>query len=70
MNKKAIAAAMSVAALAATLAGCSGGGDAAGAGANSTNCTNKIVHADAPKVSVWAWYPNMATVVDNFNNSH
>ncbi|GAA5197718.1 sugar ABC transporter substrate-binding protein [Arthrobacter gyeryongensis] len=70
MNKKAIAAAVSVAALAATMAGCSGGADAASAGSNITNCTNKIVHADAPKVSVWAWYPNMATVVDNFNNSH
>ncbi|MEZ2391374.1 extracellular solute-binding protein [bacterium RCC_150] len=70
MNKKAIAAAMSAAALAATLAGCSGGGDTAAAGSTSTNCTNKIVHADAPKVSVWAWYPNMATVVDNFNNAH
>ncbi|WP_437770173.1 ABC transporter substrate-binding protein [Arthrobacter sp. KNU40] len=70
MNKKAIAAAVSAAALAATMAGCSGGADAASAGSNTTNCTNKIVHADAPKVSVWAWYPNMATVVDNFNNSH
>ncbi|WP_284982967.1 extracellular solute-binding protein [Arthrobacter sp. efr-133-TYG-118] len=70
MNKKAIASAVSAAALAATMAGCSGGGDAASAGSNTTNCTNKIVHADAPKVSVWAWYPNMATVVDNFNNSH
>ncbi|MGO4584478.1 ABC transporter substrate-binding protein [Arthrobacter sp. 2RAF6] len=70
MNKKAIAAAVSAAALAATMAGCSGGADAASTGSNTTNCTNKIVHADAPKVSVWAWYPNMATVVDNFNNSH
>ncbi|BAS12259.1 uncharacterized lipoprotein in oleD 5'region [Arthrobacter sp. Hiyo8] len=70
MNKKAIAAAVSAAALAATLAGCSGGADAASAGSNTTNCTNKIVHSDAPKVSVWAWYPNMAKVVDNFNNSH
>ncbi|UKA56808.1 ABC transporter substrate-binding protein [Arthrobacter sp. FW306-2-2C-D06B] len=70
MNKKAIAAAVSAAALSATMAGCSGGADAASAGSNTTNCTNKIVHADAPKVSVWAWYPNMATVVDNFNNSH
>jgi len=69
VNKKAIAAAMSAAALAATLAACSGGGDTAAAGSAKT-CTNKIVHADAPKVSVWAWYPNMATVVDNFNNSH
>ena len=25
---------------------------------------------DAPQVSVWAWYPNMANVVDNFNDAH
>ncbi|WP_307834269.1 extracellular solute-binding protein [Paractinoplanes lichenicola] len=24
----------------------------------------------APRVLVWAWYPNMAKVVDNFNNQH
>ena len=29
-----------------------------------------MVHAGAPQVSVWAWYPNMATVVDNFNKAH
>ena len=34
-----------------------------------TNCTNKMKN-DAPQVSVWAWYPNMATVVDNFNEAH
>ena len=34
-----------------------------------TNCTNKMKN-DAPQVSVWAWYPNMANVVDNFNNEH
>jgi len=34
-----------------------------------TNCTNKMMN-DAPQVSVWAWYPNMANVVDNFNASH
>ena len=25
---------------------------------------------DAPQVSLWAWYPNMANVVDNFNDNH
>ena len=34
-----------------------------------TNCTNKMKN-DAPQVSVWAWYPNMANVVDNFNKAH
>lgn len=51
-----------------------GGGDAkdagSGAAAAPTNCTNKIVHDDAKKVLVWAWYPNMAKVVDNFNNKN
>ncbi|GHJ08780.1 extracellular solute-binding protein [Micromonospora matsumotoense] len=53
------------------LSACSGGDDGAGASrAKPTNCTNKIVHEDATRVSVWAWYPNMAKVVDNFNNAH
>ncbi|MBL7255635.1 extracellular solute-binding protein [Actinoplanes sp. LDG1-01] len=38
--------------------------------AKPTNCTNKIVNEAAPRVLVWAWYPNMAKVVDNFNNQH
>jgi multiple sugar transport system substrate-binding protein len=53
--------------------GSSGGGGSDGASAprpKPTNCTNKVVHQDAPLVSVWAWYPNMAKVVDNFNNDH
>ncbi|GIM93423.1 sugar ABC transporter substrate-binding protein [Paractinoplanes toevensis] len=59
--------------LALGLAACSGGGDDGGSGgtaAKPTNCTNKIVKEDAPRVLVWAWYPNMAKVVDNFNNQH
>ena len=34
-----------------------------------TNCTNEMKN-DAPQVSVWAWYPNMPNVVDNFNTNH
>ncbi|TFD91593.1 extracellular solute-binding protein [Cryobacterium lactosi] len=57
---------------------CSSGGvssgDALAAGPNgpakASDCTNKIVEKGAPLVTVWAWYPNAATVVDNFNNSH
>ncbi|MBU8861660.1 MULTISPECIES: extracellular solute-binding protein [unclassified Micromonospora] len=53
------------------LPACSGGdGGADGPRAKPTNCTNKIVHEEASRVSVWAWYPNMAKVVDNFNNAH
>ncbi|MBU2666257.1 extracellular solute-binding protein [Actinoplanes bogorensis] len=42
----------------------------AGTAAKPTNCTNKIVNEAAPRVLVWAWYPNMAKVVDNFNQQH
>jgi multiple sugar transport system substrate-binding protein len=57
--------------LVAALAACGGGKDNSPAGRpKPTNCTNKIVHEDATRVSVWAWYPNMAKVVDNFNNAH
>lgn len=45
-------------------------GDGGGTAAKPTNCTNKIVNEGAPRVLLWAWYPNMAKVVDNFNNQH
>src|SRR3954465_5988483 len=51
------------------LAACSGGGSGGGSSV-AKNCTNKIVVKSAPVVTVWAWYPNMAKVVDNFNNGH
>jgi multiple sugar transport system substrate-binding protein len=75
MGTRRVAGAVAVATLAAAVlaacsSGSSGGGAAKGAAGKATNCTNKIVHSDAPKVSVWAWYPNMAKVVDNFNNGH
>jgi multiple sugar transport system substrate-binding protein len=58
-------------ALALGLAACGGGGSGGSAAkARPTNCTNKVVHANAPLVSVWAWYPNMAKVVDDFDNTH
>jgi len=52
------------------LAACSGSSDKSKTSSSATNCTNKIVNKSAPVVSVWAWYPNMAAVVDNFNNGH
>ena len=75
---RSLTAIISAVGLAGTLAACGGGntatpatsGAAGGSSPKLTNCTNKIVHADAPAVSVWAWYPNMAKVVDNFNNPH
>jgi len=43
-------------------------GDAATSG--DASCTNKIVNASAPQVTVWAWYPAFEPVVDLFNNTH
>ncbi len=59
--------------VAGVLAGCSGGGggtDSTGGGSDASNCTNKIKKTDAPVVTLWAWYPNTETVVDNFNEEH
>nr|WP_194241632.1 extracellular solute-binding protein [Galbitalea soli] len=64
-------AAVAAAALVAALAACSSsGGGGTSTSSKATNCTNKIVVKSAPVVTVWAWYPNMAKVVDNFNNGH
>ncbi|CAN5181168.1 hypothetical protein BH11ACT1_BH11ACT1_27070 [soil metagenome] len=37
--------------------GTSGAATAAAGAGGSGSCTNKIVHADAKQVTVWAWYP-------------
>lgn len=73
--KRKVAAAVAAAAVALTaLAGCgssSGGGGATGGGAApKASCTNKILKPDAPQVTVWAWYPAFAEVVDLFNSTH
>jgi len=69
VKKKALIAAFSAVAIAMALAACSSGGSGGGSSV-AKNCTNKIVVKSAPVVTVWAWYPNMAKVVDNFNNGH
>lgn len=66
-TRKVIAAAAALT-VAAALAACSGGGG--GGGNDDANCTNKITKTDAPVVTLWAWYPNMELVVDNFNKEH
>lgn len=56
--------------LASALVSCSAGGsdgDDGGGGNDATNCTNTIPKEDLPVVTMWAWYPNMELVVDNFN---
>jgi len=70
VKKNTLVVAASAVTLMTALAGCSGGGDSGGTPAAAADCTNKIVNADAPVVTMWAWYPNMATVIDNFNNAH
>jgi multiple sugar transport system substrate-binding protein len=79
--RKSILAGASGIALALALSACatsannSGGGGSAPAAEESgtspklTDCTNKMKN-DAPQVSVWGWYPNMAAVVDHFNTAH
>ena len=67
MKKKALIAAISAVAITMALAACSGGGSGGGSSV-AKNCTNKIVVKSAPVVTVWAWYPNMAKVVDNFKD--
>lgn len=68
MKTTPVLAAAAAVALAAALVSCSPGGENADGGGNdATNCTNTIPKEDLPVVTVWAWYPNMELVVDNFN---
>ncbi len=64
-------------ALTGALAACSGGGGGganngggASGGADASGCSNTIPKADLPVVTMWAWYPNMELVVDNFNEAN
>jgi multiple sugar transport system substrate-binding protein len=74
VKKNVLAAGISAVALATMLAACTTGGSSStssqGTSPKLSNCSNTIVHKSAPEVSVWAWYPNIKTVVDNFNNLH
>jgi multiple sugar transport system substrate-binding protein len=67
MKKKTAIAAATALAIAGTLAACSADG---GGGTDTGNCTNTITKTDAPVVTLWAWYPNMELVVDNFNEQN
>lgn len=69
-TRSVLAAATASVALLAPLSGCGGGGDDASGDNNSANCTNTVKNKDAPVVTMWAWYPNMQKVVDNFNTQH
>lgn len=70
MKKRAFIGGLSAVALAASLVACTGGGGGDGGdggGDAEASCDNTITKTDAPQVTVWGWYPNMATVVENFN---
>jgi multiple sugar transport system substrate-binding protein len=54
------------------LTACAGGDTADNAGGSSVDtstCQNVIKKEGLPIVTVWAWYPNMELVVDNFNDA-
>lgn len=69
-TRSALAAATASVALLAPLSGCGGGDDDTSSANNDANCTNTIKNKDAPVVTMWAWYPNMQKVVDNFNTQN
>ncbi|WP_019181810.1 ABC transporter substrate-binding protein [Microbacterium yannicii] len=72
MKTKPVLAAVTALALAGALSACTagGGGDNGGGGNDDANCTNTIPKEDLPVVTMWAWYPNMELVVDNFNEEN
>jgi multiple sugar transport system substrate-binding protein len=73
VKTKPVLAAVTAFALVGALAACTagGGGDNADGGGNDdANCTNSIPKEDLPVVTMWAWYPNMELVVDNFNEQN
>jgi multiple sugar transport system substrate-binding protein len=71
VKTKTMIAALSAVILAGTLAACSATNGGDGGGSTDTSaCTNKITKTDAPVVTMWAWYPNMELVIDNFNKQH
>jgi multiple sugar transport system substrate-binding protein len=69
MKKRSILAAVSALVLGSALVACSSDDDGGG-GADASNCTNSIPKKDLPVVTMWAWYPNMNLVVDNFNQQN
>ena len=69
MKRNTLIATASAVSILVALTGCSGS-SGSGASSSAPDCSNKIVNKDAPVVTMWAWYPNMLTVIDNFNNAN
>jgi multiple sugar transport system substrate-binding protein len=70
MKRTSLLAATLTLTLGSALLACSSDGDGGGGGTNASNCTNTIPKKDLPVVTMWAWYPNMQLVVDNFNQQN
>ena len=70
MKTKKVIAAVAAVLVAGSLAACSSDSGNSAGSSDTSNCTNKITKTDAPVVTLWAWYPNMELVVDNFNEQH
>ncbi|MCI1831875.1 MAG: extracellular solute-binding protein [Bifidobacterium sp.] len=77
LQSKKILSVLAAAATVLSLAACSSGSSGATNSGNSdkhandsASCTNKLVHPNAEKVTVWAWYPAFDKIVDHFNNTH
>ena len=79
MNKatKALAV-LAAAAMTVSIAACGGGSNSGGAAAVHTDktandnaeCQNTIKKKGVQKVTVWAWYPAIEKVVDQYNETH
>lgn len=71
-----IMAALAAGAMALTIGACGGSSNNGAAESNdahandSAKCTNKVKKDGVEKVTVWAWYPSMDKVVDQFNEKH
>lgn len=69
--KKKLISGIATAAVIGLLTACAGGDTANNAGStvDTSTCQNVIKKEGLPIVTVWAWYPNMELVVDNFNEA-
>jgi multiple sugar transport system substrate-binding protein len=77
LKSKKILSVLAALAVTMSLAACGGGSSSGEASASSdkhandsASCTNKVVHPNAEKVTVWAWYPSFEKIVDHFNKTH
>ncbi|NEG70570.1 ABC transporter substrate-binding protein [Bifidobacterium choloepi] len=80
MNKATkLLAAVAAGVMAVSIAACGGSSSSSGSSASvntdktandNASCTNTIKKTGVEKVTVWAWYPGIQDVVDDFNENH